>query len=644
MKEKNILFAISDIDEKYIEDARPRGRRRRAIVKYLTVAASLAIVIGLSVGMLAVFGGTPGGSYDDGPSGSDEGESSGGEPSGPQGPSAEIPGDRYSEYYAGQNYSRLMAILGSFDRDGDGYYLQEDVESGDFGTGTVKPESGSASGNGSFIGVTENQVEGVEEPDIFKMTDKYIFRIGGAKDGGEALRIYTLDGDASTQVGEYPIPHFKGGKYSVGADMFLSDDGSTATLIKTYCVENEGYTYKTTLMLIDVSDVSSPSLVKHITVNGICDFARSTEGKILLGTTFLSVLHGYDWSNSEEYLPYWECEGERVYSDPDDIICPDEIYKREYSSFYILDEKLNVLSDKTLFGYGGSSYVSESKIVTYVGYGMEHFRLGDETEIKTDFAVLDYSSGSLNVESLLTAEGWVDDRFFIDESDGYLRVVTNDYYYHGFSVSARNTSLYIFKLDNCSLRAKIEDFAPEGEAAMSVRFEGDNLYVCTALIRFNYFSDPVYFFDLSDYDNITQVNTGVIEGFSSALITYNDGYLIGIGSLDTETNKVSVYKREGEGVVTVAEYFFRGVHSTDRKAFIIDKERGLFGFASGAYFDENNNLIIGLYHLLKLDGDSLTEIYTVEELNHNVSSLRSVYYDGYLYITKNMDILVERVE
>ena len=94
----------------------------------------------------------------------------------------------------------------------------------------------------------------------------------------------------------------------------------------------------------------------------------------------------------------------------------------------------------------------------------------------------------------------------------------------------------------------------------------------------------------------------------------------------------------------MAEYFFRGVHSTDRKAFIIDKERGLFGFASGAYFDENNNLIIGLYHLLKLDGDSLTEIYTVEELNHNVSSLRSVYYDGYLYITKNMDILVERVE
>ena len=59
----------------------------------------------------------------------------------------------------------------------------------------------------------------------------------------------------------------------------------------------------------------------------------------------------------------------------------------------------------------------------------------------------------------------------------------------------------------------------------------------------------MYFFDLSDCDNITQVNTGVIEGFSSALITYNDGYLIGIGSLDTETNKVSVYKREGEGVV-----------------------------------------------------------------------------------------------
>ena len=642
MKDKKFLRALDGVDEEFLLEARPKEKNRNPI-RIISIAASLVLVVGIS--LLVLLGGMmgQGGSNivpDSGPSGDTVGSS----PPYSEKPSI-VPDNLYSELRAGEDYSRLVAILDEFGKNGTDYMLQFDdnisLEGGD------DMAAGKPNENGSYINVTENQVEGVEEPDIFKMTDKYIFRIGGLKDGGEALRIYTLDKDNSAQVGEFSIPYFNGTKYGVGAKMLLSDDGKSVIIIKGEFGQAENnFVSTTTLMLIDTSDVTTPKLKKHITLNGMVDFTRSVDGKIILGTDFGSILWGYDWSNPEEYLPYYDDGEKRTYFAPEDIICPDEIYQRTYSSFFLLDSELNVTSNMAVFGITGTTYVSENKIVTSVGYSNKYQNalIMRAVNAKTDFAVIDYSSGSLKMQSVFTAEGWVNDRFFMDEKDGYLRVVTNNYVVSAFSFATNSSSLYIFRLEDSSLVAAVEDFSPKGEGATAVRFDGDKLYVCTALITINYIEDPVYFFDLSDYSNITQVNTGFIEGFSSVLITYDGGYLVGIGSLDSKTNKVSLYKREGDRVVTLSEYFFNGVHSNDRKAFIIDKENGLFGFQSGAYYDENHNLIIGSYNLLKIDGEELTEVLTISDVDHSVHTVRAVCYEGYLYLTLNMDIIVKEVE
>ena len=103
-------------------------------------------------------------------------------------------------------------------------------------------------------------------------------------------------------------------------------------------------------------------------------------------------------------------------------------------------------------------------------------------------------------------------------------------------ITTTNASLFVINLSDNSIRASVEGFAPEGEEVASVRFEGDKLYVCTAVIRL--FSDPVFFFDLSDYENITYTDTGYIEGFSSSLINLGEGYLLGIGNEDSMTGKI----------------------------------------------------------------------------------------------------------
>ena len=635
MKKEDLLFSLGELDDSVIADAKPRGRGKRAIVyRSIAAVASLAIVVGVVLSLIVVSGGGENNIAGNPNNGSNISPDSGigsGE-------------DFDSRYGAGEDYKRLISIIENFDESENSLAsrnnLAEDVND-DVGN------SGSSSGggsNGSYITISQNQVENVEEPDTVKMTDKYIFRIGGLQGAGQALRIYSLEGKNSKLVCEYPIPYFDGSKYSVGAKMFLSPDGNTVTIIKDY----QSYdpladsAYKTAIVLLDVSNVTAPKEKEHVLLNGRCAFARMYDGRLVLGTSFLTTRVGFDWSDPQIYLPYYEIGQVRTYLSPEDIICPDEIYKRGYINFALLDENLDIMSIKAVFGLSGITYISEDKIIVSMAYGRKFSESIDgDVSCKSDMAILDYSSDSFETEGIITVNGWVEDRFFIDEHEGHLRLVTNEYKYRNkYSLISDNSSLYVYDLSSLSLVASVVDFAPDGEQATSVRFDGDRLYVCTAEIV-NYL-DPVFFFDLSDYSNITEVNTGFIDGFSSTLISFGDGYLLGIGPKDSATNKVSVYKRQGDAVITVAEYYFKGGFSTDRKSFLIDAERGLFGFATGNYRDDNGENVEGPYILLHFDGESFIELLKFAN-THNITSLRSVYFDGYLYLLKNTDIEVRKV-
>ena len=472
------------------------------------------------------------------------------------------------------------------------------------------------------------------------MTDKYIFHIGDCGDGfGDTLRIYTLAGEESREVCDYPLPYYDGRDTSEGTNkMFLSDDGNSLIIIKNYrAKEDPNGVYKITLLLLDVSDVTDPKQVKFITVGGMYDFARISGERLILGTTFNATKYKFDWNDPAVYLPYYQIDDNKSYFEPEDIICPDEINSKTYSSIFVFDDQLNLTNSKAIFGVSGiygNTFVSDDKIVYTMGYGDEFESSNTSVGCKTDITVVDYSGDELLIQGLFTIDGWIEDRYFIDEKDEYLRLVTNSYRYTSlFAIDHENSSLYIVDIQNGKQIVAIENFAPDGEGATAVRFDGDKCYVCTAEMQT--YADPVYFFDLSDYNNITQVNTGFIDGFSTNLIDFGDGYLLGIGAKDNKTNKVSIYKREGDQVITVAEYFFTGWYNTDRKAYLIDRENKLFGFTSGIYS--------GVYHLLRFDGENLVEIAS-EQVSYSAIEIRSIYYQEYLYIVKIMDLSVKRVD
>ena len=291
-----------------------------------------------------------------------------------------------------------------------------------------------------------------------------------------------------------------------------------------------------------------------------------------------------------------------------------------------------------LLNFTENVYISETKVYITREYNLRtELDDGYTTSNMSDIAVLDYSGDTLEKKGVITVRGWTEDQYSLDEKDGYLRLVTSTTDSKGRI--ERNASLYIFDLADNSLAYKVEDFAPDGEEATAVRFDGDKCYVCTAEVVT--FTDPVYFFDLSDYENITYTDTGIIEGYSEHLINMGDGFLLGIGMEDRIYSKVEIYEETENGVVSVAEFKFRGDYSEDYKAYLVDRENKLFGFGIDRYKDYEGDDSGHVYILLHFNGYEFT-VYTVDTII-DADRARAAYIDGYLYVTTLYDLTVEKI-
>lgn len=275
----------------------------------------------------------------------------------------------------------------------------------------------------------------------------------------------------------------------------------------------------------------------------------------------------------------------------------------------------------------------------------------------TEISALSYTGEQFKLLGSIAVKGTVKDQYSLDEHEGILRVVTTTSLDRTIewsngeiasilrdSISGTSASLYCIDLSTWEIVAEVENFAPKGETVESVRFDGDNAYVCTAVVTTTLICDPVFFFDLSDLDNITYKDTGVIEGYSSSLINIADGYLLGIGIGEIPlTVKLEVYEEGEKGVVSVCSYVFElARYSQDYKSYLVDREHGLFGLGVDDYTDSNYINSGRLedcerYVLFRFDGNELSALVN-EQLTGNYDLYRAVYIDDYLYMFSDEEL------
>lgn len=518
---------------------------------------------------------------------------------------------------------------------------------------------------------TLNQVDGVIEGDLLKRSTTHAFYLqnGYSKNDEPCLllKVYKLAAGDTEVVAEYYVRAKDGTSFSqyssyIDAEMFVNADATRLTIIAP-CLSEQRVVY-TTVISLDISDVYAIAEVNRVYVSGKYLSSRLVDGKLLVITNFSAGNYGsygygqIDYDKMETYIP--QC-GSTLNSDfipMKDIYLPNNCLSVNYTVLAIMDEtSLEVDDSQAVFSYAQDVYVSREYIVVarnnryYYANGFDYGNeiSVDKAESQTsskqimtcEMVALKYGNG-IDKLGETGVEGCIKDRYSMDEKDGILRVFTTTRHKaHPFvweNKDSLNVNLYCINLNTMKVVASKERFAPAGDEVKSARFEGDKAYVCTARGAI----DPVFYFDLSDLNNITYVDTGEIEGFSVSLIKFND-LLLGIGQ--GEHNgilKIELYRQSDDsesenGVVSVAKFERDCGFSYEYKAHFVNAEHNLIGLHIYDYGDSlitnRPNINRNKYLLLRYNAEtnSLEQVY-LEEFDSHGDYDRAFYEHNGVYV------------
>ncbi len=638
MKKEKLLRAMSLADEKYVDEAADAFKKKRnssRVKIIIALAAVLSVIISLSLWLFIPL----------------------------KDANADISRYRDSEYYeviqklhaAGYRAPRYK---NNFERYVKGFFNFTKEEAAVDGADAA-PEASldmdmATNTTGSlskYHEVTDNQVAGVIEADLIKRTDTHVFYLDGT-----TLRAFSIAGDSSAEVGSFDIESVTQRGFSLHyAEFYLSLDGKTLTLILPHSYGEDPFVL---ISALDVSDPSTMKPSKSFTVSGRLLSTRYTNGELLVMSSFSPEL---DYSRPECFVPsIGETAEDMKALAPDKIIAPDTLSSTSYTVVSRLDaQSLECKDSISLLSYSGDAYVCADTIFATRTFN-ERTEADDgivTSGSRTEIVGVSYTGEKMALLGSVKVNGYIKDQYSLDEYKGILRVVTtvDDYSYKldrrddgveiaymtSTSRNGTNASLWCVDLSNWTISASVERFAPDGETVRSVRFDGKNAYVCTSI----QLQDPVFFFDLSDISNITYVETGTIEGFSTSLVDFSDGYLLGIGVGGDGYLKIEVYEEKDGKVVSVCKYEPPLTMSSSLyKSYYIDRENGLVGLATVRYDSKSSRYEIREYTLLRFSGRALNVELRTELKGDDPSTKRGVYIDGYFYMFGENDFKVEEIE
>lgn len=514
-----------------------------------------------------------------------------------------------------------------------------DLFSGKGGDLALTPEAG----DNAYAEVTDNQVQGVVEGDLFKRTDSHIFYLNAQSHSRSyTLYAYTIAGEASAPCGSLNVEPgdnrtFRG--YAESAEMYLSEDGDTVTVF-TSVWNGEQKRLETAAISLDVSDPANMREEGRRYVSGDYVTSRSVQGDFLLVSEF-AVGTNPDFSDPSQYLPQAGQPGGMENLPVGDIVVPDAATAARYTVVTRLNGNAEIEDCLAFFSYTDEVYVSENNVFVTRGYTNGEAAVCGEhvsytvRESRTEISAVSYAEGELTLLGSADIPGTIKDQYSMDERDGTLRAVTtlNRYFPESSGDASllppygQNAGVYVISLSDFTVLGALEWFAPDDEEVMSVRFEKeeDAVWVCTAIE----FTDPVFKIDLSDPENITYVRTADIDGYSTSLVDFAGGTLLGIGYDGEQLGKIEIYRRAEDAVEAVCCYVFEaGTIPEEYKAYFIDRENALVGMHVLNWADGSNT-----YVLLHFDGYELIPVAEIPlVVAGEEDKTRATIVDGFLYV------------
>lgn len=493
---------------------------------------------------------------------------------------------------------------------------------------------------------TNNQVEGVEEADIVKVNGDYIYYIPRPNDSFYNLYyssgslpvdnvVYILKARMRTvdvthkfvyEASRVLVEEDEEAKvydcsYTIPQDLYITDKFLIVSAI-TYKWTNIEYYSKVEINDEEVKltrtlnrnrndyseyfiyDINTYELVTSIKTAGNNVSTRLIDNELYIINNYVD----YE-NNKDAYIPHWYFG--------DTLITPSigrfyycagigtnvksyvVIYKIslgqtiEVDDFYFLTPSIN------------NVYMNENSIYLIRNYS-------SKTEVKekvstnwpTAKVVIINVEDEIVPDGVIEVKGRINDKYWIDENNGYLRVATTGTKYVSKVIAGKYlinsysevfNSITIFKKDKDGLWKEVssitEGIGEPGETMRSARFNGD---VVTVVTFRN--TDPLYYIDLTDPYNPKITSELKVTGYTVYQHPYKDKYVIGIGYEATESgatigykialfdvsNKANIKQVGNALVFSNSEYKAPSVLS-NTKAIMLDLTNNLFGFSMMSY-------------------------------------------------------------
>lgn len=517
-----------------------------------------------------------------------------------------------------------------------------------------------------YIGTNE-QVEGVSEADIIKTDGNYIYY---ASRYYQHINVVLVNEDYEVEVLDSID---LGDVYT--EDMYLTED---YVIIIGYTYQTTPYQYEVGALFLDwfyraptgtvvVVDRDTNDIIYEVETDAYFFDHRVIDNQMYLVST------KYVYNTDEELRPqFTETKAnkeEDSYVDYNDIYYYEDVTSSSMTVITSIDLELLTYDAQAFIGNVSHLYVDQDNIYTafnYYEYDYENYTSSYFSKI-IKFSI-DSEDKSISYQGGQTVVGHILDQYWMDEYEGYLRVVTTEFW------PAKNR-LYILEEDlyedKLNIVSKIdEDLGLENENVKSVRFNKDYAQVVT----FEQ-TDPLYTIDLSDPLNpFIKENPIKEDGYSTYMHVWNeDHYLIGFGFDATPDGRVtgiklSAYDTRLEAPLDTYSFasdedegfsysFSEAIYNP--KALMVDASRGIIGFPMSLYrYTESSYYYESAYVLFFIDFDSENIISKPVFIRHDQTDYymqveRAIYIenieadivtDRYIYTFSYEQIVVYHIE
>jgi len=423
---------------------------------------------------------------------------------------------------------------------------------------------------------TNIQVEGVDEADMVKTDGEYIYLASDSQvfivkawPTDDARVVATLDLDRGV------------------SDLFINGDKLVVISSPEYfyywgpwdILPPEEYEFTTYIWVYDVSDRSSPTLDRTVSVDGyytssrmIGDFVYAITGQpaiLNLTEPILPTIRSGNYTCEVEATDIWYANNTDSYYGYTNIVAID-----------VQDPESEITHETYLMGSSSTIYVSMDNIYLTAPWWVQDEVSGWET---TKIFKINVDEESITYVAEGIVPGRVLNQFSMDEHDGYFRIATTN---GRVSRGGSSTSNNVYVL-NASLGVvgSLEGLAP-GEEIYSARFMGRRCY----LVTFKKV-DPLFVIDLADPEDPTVLGKLKIPGYSDYLHPYDENTLIGVGKETEEAEegdfawyqgvKISLFDVSDVSDPKELAKFEIGDRGTDspalydHKAFLFSRDRNL---------------------------------------------------------------------